>query len=98
MIRVVLPNHLCQLAGSAREINVPVEGTPTLENVLDVIEAGHPSLKGTIRDHTSKQRRAYIRFFMCGEDWSHEPMDTPLPDEILTGQEPVRIIGAMSGG
>jgi len=98
VIRVFLPNHLCQLAGISREIEVQVEGTPTLENVLDVIEGTHPSLRGTIRDHTSKQRRPYIRFFVCGEDWSHEPINTPLPEEILSGQEPVRIIGAMSGG
>ena len=98
MIRVFLPTHLCQLAGTAREIEVQVEGTPTLESVLDVIEAAYPALKGTIRDHASKQRRAYIRFFVCGEDWSHEPLNTPLPEDILSGQEPVRIIGAMSGG
>ena len=98
MIRVFLPNHLSQLAGTERVMDVPVEGVPTLEKVLDVIEATHPALKGTIRDHASKQRRPYIRFFVCGEDWSHEPMNAPLPDEILSGQESVRIIGAMSGG
>lgn len=98
MIRVILPNHLRRLAGTQREIEIEVEGTPTVEKILDVVEASYPSLKGTIRDHVTKERRAFIRFFVCGEDWSHEPTDTPLPDDITSGSEPLRIIGALAGG
>jgi hypothetical protein len=98
VIRVILPNHLRRLAGTQREIEIQVEGTPTVEKILDVVEASYPSLKGTIRDHVTKERRAFIRFFVCGEDWSHEPTDTPLPDEITSGSEPLRIIGALAGG
>ena len=98
MIRVILPTHLWRLAGTQREIEIEVAGTPTLEKVLDEIEARYPPLKGTIRDHVTKERRAFIRFFISGEDWSHEPPDTPLPEVIASGQEPLRIIGALAGG
>ena len=98
MIRVVLPTHLWRLANTSREIELEVAAPPTLEAVLDALEARYPMLRGTIRDHTSKERRAFIRFFACGEDWSHEPVDTPLPEAIATGKEPLRIVGAMAGG
>lgn len=98
MIRVVLPTHLWRLANTNREITVEVEGSPTLEAVLDAIEAQYPMLRGTIRDHATKKRRDFVRFFACGEDWSHEPPDIVLPEAIQTGQEPLRIIGALAGG
>ena len=98
MIRVVLPTHLWRLAETGREIEIEVEGTPTLQSVLDALEAEYPVLRGTVRDHVSKQRRAFIRFFAVGEDWSHEPLDAPLPDKVVSGEEPLRIIGALAGG
>lgn len=98
MIRVVLPTHLWRLAGATREIRVHVEGVPTLAAVLDAVEASYPMLRGTIRDHASKQRRDFVRFFISGEDWSHLSAETPLPEEICAGEEPVRIIGALAGG
>jgi sulfur-carrier protein len=98
MIRVILPTHLFRLANTGREIEVQVEGTPTIESVLDEIENSYPMLRGTIRDHSSKQRRAFIRFFACGLDLSHEPVDDPLPEEVVRGDEPLRIVGAMAGG
>ena len=98
MIRVVLPTHLWRLANTQREIEVETEGHPTIASVLDALEERYPMLRGTVRDHVSKERRAFIRFFVCGEDWSHEPVDTPLPEPITSGQEPLRIVGAMAGG
>jgi sulfur-carrier protein len=98
MIRVILPTHLQRLANSGREVEIAVTGTPTIEIVLDSLENRYPTLRGTIRDHSSKQRRAFIRFFACGEDWSLEPTDTPLPESIVSGEEPLRIVGAMAGG
>jgi sulfur-carrier protein len=98
MIRLILPTHLQNLANVKREIEVPVEGSPTLASVLDALEERYPMLRGTIRDHNTKQRRPFIRFFACGEDLSHEPMGIPLPDEIINGVEPLRIVGAMAGG
>lgn len=98
MTRVVLPTHLWRLAGTQREIEVQVEAPPTIEKLLDEIESRYPMLKGTIRDHVTKERRAFIRFFACGEDWSHEPTDAPLPAEIISGDEPLRIVGALAGG
>jgi len=96
--RVVLPTHLRRLADTQREIEVQVAGPPTIEKLLDEIESRYPMLKGTIRDHVTKERRAFIRFFVCGEDWSHEPTDAPLPEEVVSGKEPLRIIGALAGG
>jgi molybdopterin synthase sulfur carrier subunit len=75
-----------------------VEGTPTLSSVLDALEASYPMLRGTIRDHTTKERRPFIRFFACGEDLSHDPPDSALPEAVSTGAEPLRIVGAMAGG
>lgn len=98
MIRVVLPTHLQRLANSGREVQVSVEGLPTIGKVMDALENQYPMLRGTVRDHHTRQRRAFIRFFACGEDWSLEPVDTPLPERVIQGEEPFRIVGAMAGG
>jgi sulfur-carrier protein len=98
MIRVALPHHLRTLAGVGREVEVEVAGLATLQSTLDTLEATYPMLRGTIRDHGTQQRRPFIRFFICGQDWSHELPDTPLPEAVVTGAEPLRIIGAMAGG
>lgn len=98
MIRVVLPTHLWRLAGVSREIELEVNGPVSIETVLDALESRYPALRGTIRDHATKERRAFIRFFACGEDWSHAPMDAPLPQAVVVGKEPLRIVGAMAGG
>ena len=98
MIRVVLPTHLRRLADASREIAVQVEGPATLGSALDALEAQYPMLRGTIRDHVTKERRPFIRFFACGEDLSHEPPETPLPDEVTAGGEPLRVVGALAGG
>jgi hypothetical protein len=98
MIRVVLPTHLQRLAGVGREISIQVEGPATIGAVLDTIEAQYPMLRGTIRDHVTRERRPFIRFFACGEDYSMEGWDFPLPEATLSGKEPLRIVGAMAGG
>ncbi len=98
MIRVVLPQHLRTLAQVSKEVELQVDGTITLGSVLDVLENQYPMLRGTIRDHVTKQRRPFIRFFACGEDWSLESPDFPLPDAVIKGMEPFRIVGAMAGG
>ncbi len=98
MIRLVLPTHLQRLAGVRREIELQIEGPVTLGAVLDALEARYPMLRGTLRDHVTQQRRPFIRFFACGEDWSHEPPDAPLPAAVATGAQPLRVVGAMSGG
>jgi sulfur-carrier protein len=98
MIRLVLPTHLWRLANTEREIELEVTGPITLEATLDALEARYPMLRGTIRDHVTKERRAYVRFFACGEDWSLEPPDTLLPEAVVTGAQPLRIVGAMAGG
>jgi hypothetical protein len=98
MIRVVLPANLLRLANLDREVEIRVAGPPTLGSVLDEIEAQYPMLRGTIRDHITKQRRPFIRFFACGEDLSHEPQDIILPGEVVAGIQPLRIVGAMAGG
>jgi len=98
MIRVVLPTHLRGLAKVNREIEIQVEDPPTLGSVLDALEARYPMLRGTIRDHVTKERRPFIRFFACGEDLSLEPPDASLPDAVVTGAEPLRVVGAMAGG
>ncbi len=98
MIRVVLPYHLQNLARVGREVQIQIDDPPTLGAVLDTLEDHYPMLRGTIRDQITKERRAFIRFFVCGEDWSHEPMDVQLPEVVLQGAEPVRIIGALAGG
>jgi molybdopterin synthase sulfur carrier subunit len=98
MIRVVLPAHLRTLARVDGEVKLDVEGTVTQRAVLDALEARYPMLRGTIRDHVTHTRRAFIRFFACEQDLSHELPDTPLPDEIAAGTEPFLIVGAMAGG
>lgn len=98
MIRIVLPTHLWRLANVSREIEVQVEGPPALGSVLDALEARYPVLRGTIRDHATKERRPFIRFFACGEDFSLEPREAHLPAAVATGAEPLRIVGAMAGG
>lgn len=98
MIRVVLPAHLRTLANVNGEVKVDVPGQPTQRLVLDALEASYPRLRGTIRDHVTKQRRPFIRFFACERDLSHELPDAPLPDAVVTGAEPLLVIGAMAGG
>ncbi|GAA1249394.1 MoaD/ThiS family protein [Prauserella halophila] len=98
-IRVHLPTHLRKLARiDDGELTLDVPGTVTISAVLDVLEAHHPVLTGTIRHHDTQQRRAFVRFFACEEDLSHEPHDAPLPDPVVHGTEPLLIIGAMAGG
>jgi hypothetical protein len=98
MIRIVLPTHLWRLANTNREIELQGEGLTTLSAVLDQLEALYPMLRGTIRDHVTKERRPYIRFFASGEDLSHEPLNNPLPEAVISGATYLRIVGAMAGG
>ena len=98
MIRVELPQHLRTLAGVGREIELQVEGPITQRSVLDALEARYPMLRGTIRDHGTLQRRAFLRFFACEEDLSHESPDAPLPEAVASGKEAFLIIGAIAGG
>jgi hypothetical protein len=97
-VRVVLPAHLKNLARVRGEVEVDVEGAVTQAAVLDALEADFPMLVGTIRDGVTKQRRAFVRFFACQEDLSHESPDAPLPDSVATGAEPFMVVGAMAGG
>jgi molybdopterin converting factor small subunit len=97
-IRVVLPHHLRTLARSEREVEVHVSEPATQGAVIDALEQRYPTLRGTIRDYGSANRRPLLRFFACGQDLSHEPPDAPLPDAVVNGQEPFLIIGAMAGG
>jgi hypothetical protein len=98
MIRVELPAHLRTLARVTGEVTLEVEGPVTQRSVLDALEARFPMLSGTIRDHVTKKRRPFIRFFACQEDLSNEPPDAPLPAQVASGAEPYLIIGAMAGG
>ena len=98
MIRVILPAHLRTLAHVEGELQLEVEGQVTQRSVLDALEANYPALRGTIRDHVTQERRPFLRFFACEEDLSHEPPDSPLPDEVAKGKEPFLIIGAIAGG
>lgn len=98
MIRVVLPAHLKALARVEGEVRLRVDGPPTLRSVLDALEARYPVLRGTVRDHATRRRRAFVRFYACELDLSHEPPDTPLPDAVTSGAEPFMIVGAMAGG
>ena len=97
-IRVELPQHLRTLAHVGHEVPIQVEGTVTQRSVLDAVEAAYPMLKGAIRDHSTKQRRAFLRFYACQEDLTHESPDAPLPEEVVSGKEPFLIIGAIAGG
>jgi len=98
MIRIVLPTHLWRLAGVNREIELHVDEPVTIGAVLDTLENSYPMLRGTIRDPLTIERRAFIRFFAVGEDLSHEPQDAPLPAGVVSGQQPLRIVGALAGG
>jgi sulfur-carrier protein len=98
MIRVALPQHLRTLARVDGEVTVHVAGRATQRSVLDALEARYPVLRGAIRDHVTHQRRAYIRFFACAQDLSHEPADAVLPEAVRSGAEPFFIIGAIAGG
>ena len=98
MILVVLPAHLRTLARVEGDVQLEVEGRVTVRTVLDALEARYPMLRGTIRDHTSLERRPFLRFFACGEDLSLESPDTPLPEPVVNGQEPFVVIGAIAGG
>ena len=98
MIRVVLPAHLRTLAHVDGEVKLEVDGQVTQRAVLDALEARYPMLRGTIRDQVTQKRRAFVRFFACQEDLSHEPPDAPLPDAVARGAEPFMIVGAIAGG
>jgi sulfur-carrier protein len=98
MIRVVLPHHLRTLAQVGGEVELSVEGEATQRAILDALEARYPMLRGTIRDQVTLQRRAFLRFFACQEDLSHEPADVSLPDAVARGEEPLMIVGAIAGG
>ncbi|MBS1823446.1 MAG: MoaD/ThiS family protein [Acidobacteria bacterium] len=98
MVRVALPAHLRVLAHVQGEVKVQVDGAVTQRTVLNAVEAAYPMLNGTIRDHTTQQRRAFMRFFACERDLSHESPDAPLPVEVAEGKEPLLVIGAIAGG
>lgn len=98
MIRVVLPQHLRTLARVDEEVQIYVEGVPSLQSVLDALEVEYPMLLGTIRDHVTHRRRPFVRFFACAEDLSHESPDDPLPEAVAAGAEPLLIVGAIAGG
>ncbi|MGO8719551.1 MAG: MoaD/ThiS family protein [Acidobacteriaceae bacterium] len=97
-IRIELPAHLRTLAGVGHEVTLEVEGTLTLRTALDALEACYPMLRGTIRDQDTQQRRPFLRFFACQEDLSHKPPDAPLPDAVVSGKEPLIVLGAIAGG
>jgi hypothetical protein len=98
MIRVTLPPHLRKLAQVDGEVQLDVDGPLTQGSVLDALETRDPMLRGTIRDHVTHRRRAFVRFFACGEDLSHESPDSPLPDAVATGAQPFMVVGAIAGG
>jgi sulfur-carrier protein len=98
MIRVILPAHLRRLASVDGEVRLEVTGPVSQRSVLDALEGRYPMLRGTIRDQDSQMRRAFIRFFACEEDLSHDAPDTPLPEAVASGTEPYLIVGAMAGG
>lgn len=98
MIRVILPPHLRTLTKVSGDVELEITGPVTQRSVLDALEARYPMLRGTIRDHVTQQRRAFLRFFACEEDLSHESPDAPLPDAVASGKEPFIVIGAIAGG
>jgi len=98
MIRVLLPPHLRGLAHISGEVQVEVKGEVTQRSVMDAIEMSYPMLRGTIRDHVTQQRRPFLRFFACEEDLSHESPDAPLPEAVVSGKEPLLIVGEIAGG
>ena len=98
MVRIIVPPHLRTLAHVGTEVTLEVESPVTQRSVLDALEARYPMLRGAIRDHVTQQRRAFLRFFACEQDLSHEPPDAPLPEAVATGKEPFMIVGAIAGG
>ncbi len=98
MIRVLLPGHLRTLAGSEKEVELDVPAPVTQRSVLDALEVAYPALRGTIRDQQTQERRPLVRFFACKQDLSHQPLDTLLPEDVISGREPYMIVGAMAGG
>ena len=98
MIRVVLPAHLRNLSKTGGEVQLEIQGPVTVNSILGELEARYPMLGGTLRDHVTHQRRPFVRFFACSEDLSHDPPDTPLPEDVATGKEPFLIVGAIAGG
>lgn len=98
MVRVILPNHLRNLAHVGSEVSLEVPPPVTQRSILDALERQYPMLQGTIRDHVTQERRAFLRFFACEEDLSHEPPDAPLPEAVASGKEPFIVIGAIAGG
>jgi hypothetical protein len=98
MIRVVLPAHLRTLGRLSGDVELAIEGPVTLRSIIDALEAKYPALGGTVRDYSTGQRRPFVRFFVCGEDWSHEQPDTEMPAAIASGAEPLLIVGAIAGG
>lgn len=98
MIRIRLPAHLRELAQVTSDVHIEVEGPVTQRTVLDALEASYPVLRGTVRDHGTQQRRAFVRFYAGQRDLSHEPPDAPLPDAVAAGEEPFNIVGALAGG
>jgi hypothetical protein len=97
-VRVVLPGHLRTLAQVGPEVTLDIADPPTLAAALDAVEAAYPVLRGTIRDQVTGKRRAFVRYFACSQDLSHEPADRPLPDDVVSGREPLMVVGAMAGG
>ena len=97
-IRIILPAHLRTLARQSGEVTVDIDGPVTIGSVLDALEARYTTLQGAIRDHVTLQRRPFVRFFACEQDLSHDPPETPLPDAVVRGAEPLLIIGAIAGG
>lgn len=97
-VKVALPSHLRTLAGVDGQLVVEVTDTPCIGDVLDAIEAAYPVLRGTIRDHGTQRRRAFMRYFLCEQDFSHEPIDTPVPEPVAQGREVFRVVGAIAGG
>lgn len=98
MITVVLPAHLRTLARITGDVTLELEGAVTQRSILDALEARYPMLEGTLRDHVTKERRAFVRFFACEQDLSHESPDAPLPDAVASGKEPFLVVGAIAGG
>ena len=98
MIRIVLPSHLRSLAQISSEVRLDIAGAVTSRSILDALEARYPMLRGTLRDHVTRQRRPFLRFFACREDLSHEPPDAPVPEAVASGVEPFCIVGAIAGG
>ena len=98
MIRVILPQHLRTLAHVGSEVTLDIPGQATLRSVLDTLETRYPMLRGTIRDHVTLERRPFLRFFACEEDLSHQSPDTPLPQAVVSGAEPLVVLGAIAGG